>query len=146
MSSYATPADLAIHGIAAGAVGDLDMSGIQAVLDAASDLADSYLRNHYRLPLAAPYPFALVEAVCKVAAFNVLSVRGYNPEGDAGMLESRYKSAMKWLEDVGAGKASPLVQDAAGPASAAGGPFVVQPRYDSSAQASVVGAPSLRGW
>lgn len=146
MPSYATPADLAMYGIASSATSDMDVDAIQGALAAASDVADSYLRNHYRLPLSAPYPAALIEAVCRVAAFNLLSVRGYNPEGDAGLLESRYKTSMRWLEDVGAGKATPIVQDAAGPASSAGGPFVVQPRYDSQQQANVIGTPSLRGW
>jgi phage gp36-like protein len=144
--AYATTIDLTRFGLSGNAVADADPADLAAQLDAASSLADSYLRLHYALPIVAPYPVALVEAVARIAAFNVLSVRGYNPEGDAGLLEGRYKAAIRWLEDVGAGKAAPLVADANGPAANAGGPFVIQSRYDSVQGGNVIGPPSPRGW
>jgi phage gp36-like protein len=142
--AYATLTDLSDLGLPSAAT--IDTVAAERQIEAASSLADSYLRNHYKLPLPTPYPIALVEAVCRIAAYNVLSVRGYNPEGDAGALEQRYRAAVRWLVDVGAGKASPLTQDAAGVARGAGGPFVVQARYDNVQDATVVGAPSTRGW
>jgi phage gp36-like protein len=143
--AYATTGDLFDFGLSSDAGVDIGPSERQ--LDAASSLADSYLRNHYKLPLTAPYPIALVEAVCRIAAYNILSVRGYNPEGDAGALETRYRAAMKWLQDVGAGRAAPLMvtSDAGGTVNA-GGPFVVQTRYDEQSESQVTGAPSTRGW
>jgi phage gp36-like protein len=143
---YATEADLSRFGAPSAALESLLTEDINAQLEAASSVADSYLRNHYKLPIVAPYPPALTEAVARIATFNLLSVRGYNPEGDAGLLETRYKTAMRWLESVGSGKASPLLIAADGPTANAGGPFVVQNRYDSSQDGFVVGRPSHRGW
>jgi phage gp36-like protein len=143
---YATASDLETFGAPAAALDGLYSEAIAAQLEAASSVADSYLRNHYKLPIVAPYPPALTEAVARIATFNLLSVRGYNPEGDAGLLETRYKTAMRWLESVGSGKASPLLIAADGPTANAGGPFVVQNRYDSSQDGFVVGRPSHRGW
>lgn len=144
--AYATSDDLERYGLPQSTVQTIDGADITAQLDAASSLADSYLRLHYKLPLSSPYPIALVEAVCRIAAFNILSVRGYNPEGDAGMIESRYQAAMKWLQDVGAGRAAPLMVTAdQGGTTNAGGPFVVQPMFSDS-DGLVVGSPSSRGW
>lgn len=144
--AYATIADLERYGVSSAALGP-SYDSLEPQLEAASSIADSYLRLHYKLPLSTPYPAALVEAVARIAAFNILSVRGYNPEGDAGMLESRYRAAMKWLQDVGAGRAAPLMVTAdAGGTVNAGGPFVVQARYDAGTDGTVVGKPSTRGW
>jgi phage gp36-like protein len=143
--AYATPTDLSLYGVDAASGGDIDV--IKAQLDAASSVADSYLRLHYKLPISTPYPAALVEAVARIASFNVLSVRGYSPEGDAGLLESRHRAAMKGLQDVGAGRAAPLLVTAdSGGTVNAGGPFVVQPRRDPTTDATVVGKPFTRGW
>ena len=134
---YATISDLMKFGAPSGAIGDLSPEDMQGQLDSASSTADSYLRLHYPVPLGTPYPAALVEAICRIAAFNLLSVRGYNPEGDAGLLESRSKDAMRYLRDLGSGAASLGATD---------GAFAVQPTADTGGGVTVVGTSSSRGW
>jgi phage gp36-like protein len=50
----------------------------------------------------------LSAAVCKIAAYELLAIRGFNPDGDDEQVRKRYEDAMKWLADIAAGRISPV--------------------------------------
>ena len=112
MSSYATPADLFVQGAPQTSfqqgANPIQDNVLQAELDAVSSEADGSLAPRGELPLLLPYPPALVAAVCKIAAYNILSVRGLNPSavGDSN-LRDRYEDGKRWLADVRAQRLSP---------------------------------------
>ncbi len=139
--AYATRSDLETFGVSAESW-DETKEDAEAYLDAASDLADSYLRLHYQIPFPPPVPTMLKQAVCKIAAYEILSHRGYNPEGDAGQLLTRYKQAIDWLKDVGSGRAVIGIDE---PGEGHGGPFVVSPSRGEPSLVLTV-PPQGRGW
>lgn len=96
-SSYATTADLAKYVPPAALVG-ISPADQQDALDEASGVADTYIRAQYTLPLAAPYDPALVRAVCRIAVWDLMNRRGWNPEAGANDVFQRgYDDALAWL-------------------------------------------------
>lgn len=127
---YAMPADLHSFGIPAGALDDITHLDQMHALCAASDMADSYLRDQYETPLSS-WAYDLRRAVCFIAAYDIISRRGYNPEGDNGTFRVKYEDAISWLKDVARGHASLAGGRVKGPLTL-GGPVITS-------------APS-RGW
>ncbi|HXN32647.1 MAG TPA: phage protein Gp36 family protein, partial [Polyangiaceae bacterium] len=82
MSSYCTVAQLLALALPQESVQNLSNAQLQAECDAASTLADSYLRGRYALPLLT-FDIELSMQVAYVAAYNILASRGYNPEAGA---------------------------------------------------------------
>jgi len=112
VSSYATTDDLAKVGLPSGALSGVDPTAQLAALNAASAEADGYLASHFTLPLVAPFPADLVTHVCGIAAFRILSVRGFNPEAGSDVaVRMRFDDAMKWLRDISNNRAHPQVTD-----------------------------------
>lgn len=147
MAAYATTTDLATFGLSADALAGIDTNAQTAALTAASRLADGYLRARFTLPIATP-SVDLVEAVCKIAAYTLLSARGFNPEAGADQnIRDRYRDALAWLKDVAAGTATPALTDSS-PAGQLGGPFVLQSQLQSDGLPLVVsgGRSTARGW
>ena len=151
MSSYATPSDLTTYGLPAAAVASLGSQAIQAAIDAASTLADGYLRAKFTLPVTV-VSADLKATVCRIAAYDLLSTRGYNPEtGSDPNIRDRYQDAIRWLEGVAKGNITPALTDSS-PAGKLGGPFVLQAQLSDSIvttdgrTAIVAGPPSARGW
>lgn len=104
--AYATRTDLTTHGLSSAALGSISTTAQDAALDAASATADSYLRTRYSTPVAG-YGVDLTRAVCSLAAWDLLSVRGYDPQrGGDEALRLRAEDALRWLRDVSSGKAS----------------------------------------
>ncbi len=105
---YAEIADARRLGLGARAFSDEDLTALNSNLDASSAEADSYLGNQYKLPLTA-WGEDLKAAVCKIAVYEFLSVRGLSPEPGSpdGNILKRAEQARVWLRDVGAGKATP---------------------------------------
>jgi phage gp36-like protein len=145
MSSYATTEDLLVYGLSEEALSGTSADAVQQKLDAASAFADSYLGRHYTLPLSKPYPISLIDAVCRVAAYNFLSVRGFNPQGQAEEIRLRYLDASEWMKDVGLRGGGPDFVDSTGRGDD-GGPFVVQPQTNGVTGSSTFGPPKGRGW
>lgn len=109
--AYATIADLLIYGMPSQAIGQLTTAQQQGAVDNASAMADSYLRGRYKLPLTS-YGIELTEAVCKIAAYNLLQLRGYNPASGADVnIRIRYDDAIVWLNKVQRQAAHPDIQD-----------------------------------
>lgn len=128
---------------------------LEAGLEAASGHVDSFLADRFTLPLLVPGT-AIKRAVCIVAAYDLLTSRGYNPANqgdDSSQLDKRYKSVEDWLEKVAKGEVKPVVTDSSTPGpdddgspnTPAGG-YVVAPRLANDGDSYVVGAPRPRGW
>lgn len=111
--AYATTAQLDSLSSASQIVSTLEEAAKTEALDVASSLADGYLRQRYALPLSAFCP-DLTRAVCAIAAYDLLSVRGYDPVAeDNGNIRVRYEDAIKWLERVASSEISPDIEDSA---------------------------------
>jgi phage gp36-like protein len=128
---------------------------LEAGVDAACGHVDSYLSGRFTLPLVT-YGEAVTRAVCVVAAYDLLTSRGYNPANqgdDSSQLDKRYRSVEDWLKDVARGLVTPPVTDSSTPtgdddgnANTPSGGYVVAPRLSDDGDGYVVGAPRVRGW
>lgn len=134
---YAQPADLITYGMTAAALSTPatnTQAQTQSILGA-SEIADSYLRQQFALPLVS-WGADLVQHVCWLAQYTLINLRGFNPESaaDVNYLE-KYKLAKKWFEDVAAGRVSPSVTDSS-PGAVPGKPEpAAQPHGVSPSQA-----------
>ena len=115
MPVYATVADLARLGVSAEALRGVPIEAQQSALSAASSLVDDYLGKAYTLPLVS-WSDSLRRAAAIVAAYDLMSARGYNPSGDDTNLRDRYLDVIRWLEKVSSGaiNAGGIVDSAAG--------------------------------
>jgi phage gp36-like protein len=105
---YAEIEDARRLGLGNQAFADEDVEALNQNLLSASEEADSYLANQYKLPLSA-WGQDLRAAVSKIAVYEFLSVRGLSPEpgsADAN-IRKRAEDARAWLRDVSSGKATP---------------------------------------
>lgn len=108
MASYATPSDLAQYAVNPAAFASVSAANQQAQLDAASTVAEGYLADQYHLPIVAPFPVDLKIAVCSIAAFYLMSFRGFRPDsGNDIVIRQRYDDAISWLKSVAAGTITP---------------------------------------
>lgn len=131
--AYATIADLTTYGASAATFGSLSTPEKQAALDAASAEADGYLRSRYpraELPLST-YDTALTMAVVKIATFELVRKRGFNPNaGSDAVIVKAADDARAWLRQLARGETS--IVGAPDPTTT-----TEQPRVISNA---------LRGW
>lgn len=98
---YASLADLYKYGIPLAALNGITTEEQEAALDAASAMADDYLADVVDLPLEPDsWSFSLRRYVAVIAAYDLLRVRGFNPEGSDVLIVREYERAMKWLENV----------------------------------------------
>lgn len=122
---YATPSDLAAYGLPKAALSGVPESTILAELQSASDLATEALRSRYTMPLVS-WPSSLTSAVCKIAAYGLMGVRGYNPGAGADVnIRMRHDDAMAWLKGVCRQEIHPEVVDSVAPATKQYRPKVV---------------------
>lgn len=103
--SYATLDDLRSAGLPPGALDRVALTDQQAALVRASRFADMHLADRYTMPLTAPYDPALVDLVCQVASYRLLTLRGFNPNGaiDAS-IRMAYDDACKALQRIANGQ------------------------------------------
>lgn len=106
-------------------------SGVVAMhLETASSRIDSYLRSKHTLPLATPYPHAIVDACCVLAAYSLMTVRGFNAAEYDQNFRDRYEDLVGrpgqkgWLELLASGAASLSSTADATPTEDEGGPEV----------------------
>jgi phage gp36-like protein len=106
--AYATETELSYLGLPASILDPIAGAAKTAGLDAASDIADSYLRKRYTLPLSA-YGSDIKRAVCAIAGWILLSSHvGFNPEADSDRaVRQAYLDAIAWLESVAKGSVDP---------------------------------------
>ena len=108
MTAYATQADLFALGLPAAALTGVASATLDLALEAASRRADTYF-SRFAVPIASPNA-GLKEAVCAIAAYKLMSVRGYSPENPDSTLRANYEDAIKWLERCAAGTCTPCAQ------------------------------------
>lgn len=110
MPQYATIADFEAAGLPTGSLSSLDRTTWNQALIRASAYADSFIGDKYTLPLGAPYPPALTDAVCQIAAWRLMCLRGYNPAVAGGssdaIIRQGYLDARDWLVRVANGQAA----------------------------------------
>ena len=114
MTAYATTTDLARLGVSAGALANVSTLDQEAALLSASRKADGYFAARLQTPLQA-WSEDVREVVAVVAAYALMSVRGFNPTaGGNQTLRDRYLVAIRWLEQVAKGQITPTGTDAGG--------------------------------
>lgn len=112
MSQYGTIADLYTHGAPERTFGQLTTDQKNAALVAASAEVDTYLRARYDLPLVS-WDTSITQATCRIAAYNLLAVRGVNPaNGSDDSAFVRYNASIEWLVKVQKQQAHPEVSSA----------------------------------
>lgn len=129
-ASYATLEDLQEAGMPLGAIGSVPLKTQEKALERASRYADTYLRDRYTLPLAAPFDQSLVDAVVQIASWRLMQRRGFNPNtpGDA-TIRMGFEDAENWLKRIANGQAQ----------------LCVTQSYPQSYQPQV-GSAAPRGW
>lgn len=135
--AYATRAQLIQFGIRSAALAGIATGDQDAALEAASDLADGYLRARFTLPLAV-WQDDLRRCVCNIAVYDLLSARGYNPDAGADSnVRQRYEDAIRWLERIAGGQVTPAVTDSGSSGESGSG---------ASAGVARVFTSESRGW
>lgn len=138
---YATITQLYQYGLPQTAVaGIVDDTVLTAELEAASELADSYFRGRYNLPLIS-WGTDIVMHVCHVAAYNIMRNRGFSPTaGSDATIERAYYEAVGYPDRPGSGWFPSVQRQAIHPAvveTSTGGPTHPFPQIKSAKQ---------RGW
>lgn len=131
MSSYATLAQLYALGVNAEALAQVAKPDQDEALEAASRLVDTYL---WKLnPPLAVFTGEITEAAAVIAAYTIMSSRGFDPEhDDSKNMRLRYLDKIRWLESLDGGAKLP---GAVGQGSGSTG--MLGPK---------VSAAPLRGW
>ena len=121
---YAVVSDLPRLGIPTTAFGTLTTVAIQAELDAAGAWINSRIRGRYKLPLLA-WDDEIRRIEVRVAVYNAMSLRGYNPTAGADVeLRRGYEDAERWCDGVQRRAIHPDVTESASD-SALAQPFVI---------------------
>lgn len=103
---YATPKQLPSFGAPGRSFEEVTAyEQIEACL-AASDEADGYIGNAYRLPLSR-WGFDLVKHVAALAVEIIFAARGIDPDGPDAVIIDRRNRAVQWLDRLGQGRISP---------------------------------------
>jgi phage gp36-like protein len=104
---YAVRADLANLGLIGGVLSSISTTAQDAALLAASGVADASLQSRYIMPLT-QWGQDLVRCVCIIAAYDLLTAKGYNPATGADEnIRERYLDQLAWLKEVGKGNDTP---------------------------------------
>jgi phage gp36-like protein len=131
--SLATLTDLAtLPGVPTAALASISDADKQFALDAASAYALGMISGRYKRPLVS-WEQDLTHAVCKIAIYDLLVARGYNPGAGSDVnIRLRREDAERWLISVARQEISPNIVGAADQS----------PGYDAP---RIIGQP-LQGW
>ena len=102
-----------------------DTATQSAALDSASEYALGKIGGRYKRPLVS-WSDDLKQAVCKIAAYELLCIRGFNPAAgaDVNILERR-NQADGWLTSVARQEISPDIVGAANQSPAFDNPRII---------------------
>ena len=104
VTRYAEIADRDRLGIGAAAFVGVPSATVEAALDAASAMADGYLRDRYELPLSS-WSDDLPRNGLPHRHLDAAREPGLRPaRGADEVVRLQYEDAMRWLRDVGAGR------------------------------------------
>jgi phage gp36-like protein len=112
ITEYAGAADLIPYALNRNAFDAIDLPTKVQAINGASRVIDSYLRARFQLPLVQVGED--VKRACAIlAVYDLISARGFNPEGTASEanFRLRYQDTIKWLERIADGRAEPDVTD-----------------------------------
>ena len=115
--AYAQPTDLALVGMPPTSFGPLSIPTVMAALQDASDQVDTYFRGRYGdgpSPLLLTWDSQVTRAVCKIAAYSLIDIRGRDPDRPNQFAQA-YADAIQWCRDVQRQQAHPLVTVSAAP-------------------------------
>src|SRR5258707_2745539 len=144
MTQYATISQLYQYGLPQTAVaGIVDDTTLNAELEAASEIADDYIRGRGQLPLLTPIPTSFIQRVCHVAAYNIMRSRGFSPTaGSDATIERAYYEAVGFPDRPGSGWFPAVQKQAIHPAFIFSAPNTVAngDRFPS------VNSQPMRGW
>jgi phage gp36-like protein len=107
---YAQVADLANLGLSPQALSVISTQEQNAALLTASAYADGCLNAQFVLPLKS-WGVDLTRAVALMAAYDLLSQRGFSGEGSDENIRKRYQDAQGWFDKVAQNKIVPVVVD-----------------------------------
>ena len=125
--AYASFEQWEILGPSSKAFSSFSQEKIEAFLEVASNLIDSYLANQYELPLTFPFDLSIVQACISIAVYNLLLSRGINPNNDNDQLYANdYESKISWLTKLSTGKIS-INNKSNSPNNLLGKPFIIYP-------------------
>lgn len=97
--------------------GAADAEAVTQALDAASSLLDSYASRY--LPIAAPYPEVIVEAIFEIATYKLAGNRATTEE------RQKYEDVLGWLRDIGKRLAHLPLPEGGGSAPASSADLIV---------------------
>jgi phage gp36-like protein len=127
-SQYAQPGDLISYSLTAAAAARFTGEQQIAALKAASALADGYLNDRFKLPLAA-WDLSLVMNVCHIASYLLYAQYGYvSGVKNEDTVNARYREALEWLVAIASKTLSPPFVDASASADPAGAFVLSEPR------------------
>ncbi len=138
--SYCDPADIPATGINADALVDISTPEQQAACDAASTVADSFMRGRYGDPgpnvaVLSAWDGSVRMYTSWLAVFILMQARGYQPTAGADdRIQVQYDNAIAWFNGVQRQSIHPSVTPAAGPV------------IGGTAQLPIVATSVQRGW
>ena len=104
--AYADRTDLARHGVSTQVLARIPTGEQDEALDVMSAVADDYLGERFTLPLTA-WSRSLRMHVAAMAAYELMSVRGYNVDSSDKILKMRFDAAVAWLQVCTLGQLTP---------------------------------------
>jgi phage gp36-like protein len=150
VAAYATQTDFAALGLASKATASVSSSDVDAALEAASRVVDSYIGSRFDLPLVL-WDGSVTQAVVAIATYRILARRGYaagTPESD--VIRQGYEDAIAWCKDVAKGLALPSVttttDQSKPPIDPQAQPYVRSLQYSSTDGSAISARPVPRGW
>lgn len=148
MAAYATIDDLVSLGLPEKALASIGVAKVDAALEAASRIVDSYIGSRYDLPLIT-WDAAVTQATVQIAALTLMRNRGFSAGvSDSEQLQKGHDAALTWCRDVARGLATPSITGTTDatkpvPTDPRSSPFVLQA---PSGEATSAGPSSRRGW
>lgn len=103
-SQYAQKQDLVTLAITPAAAVRFGDAAIEAQLQAASSVCDSYIVSQFTLPLVADpqgWDMSLTRATCDIAAYFLYCQYGFNPnQPQDQLIQKKYEMAIAWLGQI----------------------------------------------
>lgn len=107
---YATVTDFRRIGLPPKSLTQVDPADITQALQDASDTISGYFQSRFVLPLQTWSGDTVLRTV-KIAAYLVMSTRGFDPEGKDKLIYDDYLASIEWCQEVSKGHITPVVTD-----------------------------------
>lgn len=123
-SAYITVAELSAYALAAPSLARFTPDDQLIAIEAASSEFEAYASSKHTVPLSA-VPVVAKLHIARCAGYHLLGSRGFDPQGPDQLIQQGYKDALKWFQDVGAGRVplGPVPGEPATPGDSGGSVF-----------------------